>query len=49
MPPAPIEEEVLEVEEPVQMIASLPTVHHPDITQHFVDDVYLRTIKGIFF
>ncbi|CAG9773007.1 unnamed protein product [Ceutorhynchus assimilis] len=35
----PIEEEILEVEEPVA------TVHHPDITQHFVDDVYLRTIQ----
>ncbi|XP_030759070.1 uncharacterized protein LOC115884588 [Sitophilus oryzae] len=45
-PPEPIiEEEVLEVEEPVPIMAPLPVVHHPDITQHFVDDVYLRTIK----
>ncbi|XP_076259294.1 uncharacterized protein LOC143195746 [Rhynchophorus ferrugineus] len=41
-----MEEEILDLEEPVPTIpAPLPVVRHPDITQHFVDDIYLRTIK----
>lgn len=46
-PPPPIqEEEVLELEEAVPMMPAPITMHQPDITQHFVDDVYLRTIQG---
>ncbi|XP_066145787.1 uncharacterized protein [Euwallacea fornicatus] len=43
---APIKEEILEIEESVKMIAvPAPVVHQPDYQQHFVDDVFLRTIK----
>ncbi|KAL1506227.1 hypothetical protein ABEB36_005624 [Hypothenemus hampei] len=39
IPPEPIEE-VMEIEEPPPII-----VHQPDITQHSVDDLFLRTIQ----
>ncbi|XP_019769473.2 uncharacterized protein LOC109543961 isoform X1 [Dendroctonus ponderosae] len=45
-PPPPIqEEEVLELEEPVPAMSAPIVMHQPEITQHFVDDVYLRTIQ----
>ncbi|XP_050293740.1 uncharacterized protein LOC126734248 [Anthonomus grandis grandis] len=45
LPPS-IREEIFEEEEPIEVIPSpMPLVHHPEITQHYVDDVYLRTIR----